>query len=462
MEANSMFDSFRNRVAAARNSDELFFAALLPKEHIASTFDEASAILDTARVYTTAVTLWTFLTQVLSCDHGCVNAVAKLIAFRASNDLSIPSSETGAYCIARDKLDEEAMHRMVTQTGQDIDQTAPEDWLWLEHRVVTGDGTTVTMPDTPENQKEYPQQSVQKKGCGFPIMRLVVLFSLSTGVVLEMAMGKYKGKLTAEVSLFRQIDEVIQENDVFLGDRAYSSWFDIARLSRRGAHVVVRKHQIRKTDFRKGKHLGKDDHIEMWPKPQRPDWMSVEEYATYPDFIEVREVRVRVETPGFRTKEVLVVTALLDPLHYSKDDLAVLYRRRWQAELNLKSLKTAMQMDHLRCKEPHRVRNEIRAHMIAYYLIRQVMCEAAVKGKVQPWQISFKNTLQTLNEMFPILSAIDDHDRLVETMLECCLKHVVGNRPDRFEPRVVKRRPKPYTFMTKPRRQYKPGEPKDL
>jgi hypothetical protein len=186
------------------------------------------------------------------------------------------------------------MHRTVTQTGQDIDQAVPDDWLWLGHRVISVDGTTVTMPDTAENQEEYPQQSSQKKGCGFPIMRLVVLFALSTGVVLEMAMGKYQGKLTAEVSLFRQIDEVIQENDVFLGDRAYSSWFDIARLSRRGAHVVVRKHQIRKTDFRKGKRLGKDDHIENWPKPPRPEWMSVEEYATYPDSLEVSEVRVRV------------------------------------------------------------------------------------------------------------------------------------------------------------------------
>ena len=228
--------------------------------------------------------------------------------------------------------------------------------------------------------------------------------------------------------------------------------------NKRGAHTVLRKHQKRKTDFRKGKRLAKDDHIVNWPKPERPEWMTVEEYATYPDSIEVREVRVRVETPGFRTKELIVVTDLLDPVQYSKSDLAALYRRRWQAELNLRSLKTDMQMEHLRCKEPHRVRNEIRAHMIAYNLIRQLMCEAAIKGNVQPWQISFKNTMQTLNEMLPILSAIEDHEKLCDTMLNCCLKHVVGNRPDRYEPRVVKRRPKSYTLMTKPRDQYKPGK----
>lgn len=147
---------------------------------------------------------------------------------------------------------------------------------------------------------------------------------------------------------------------------------------------------------------------------------------------------------------------------YSQDQLADLYRRRWQAELNLRSLKTAMQMEHLRCKEPHRVRNEVRAHMIAYNLIRQLMYEAAMKANVQPWQISFKNTMQTLNETFPILSTIDNYAVLVETMLASCSKHEVGNRPGRYEPRVLKRRPKSYAFMTKPRHQYKPRENKSL
>ena len=453
-----MFESFQSRVATARENNQLFFAALLPAERISSMFEEASLILDSARVYTTAVTVWTLLSQVLNSDHSCVSTVAKLIAFRASNNQSTPSANTGGYCIARDKLDEDAMQRTLCQTGKAIEEAAPDHWLWLGHRVITGDGTTVTMPDTPANQKDYPQISAQKEGCGLPLMRMVVLFAISTGVVLHMATGQYKGKLTAEVSLFRKIDEIIEENDIFLADRAYSSWFEIARLSRRGAHIVVRKHQIRKTDFRKGKRLGKDDHIEVWAKPVRPSWMTTEEYATYPDSIEVREVRVRIETDGFRTCEVLVVTDLLDPLQYSKDDLAALYRRRWQAELNLRSLKTHMQMEHLRCKEPHRVRNEVRAHMIAYNLIRQLMSEAAMKANVQPWQISFKNSMQTLNEMLPILAAIDNHAKLCQTMLKCCTQHAVGNRPDRYEPRVVKRRPKSYTFMTKPRSQYKPGE----
>lgn len=453
-----MLDSFRTRVAHVRRSDDLYFASLLSQETIRSVFDDASEILDSARIYTTAVTLWTFLSQVMSINHGCVFAVTKLITFRIARGQRPCSADTGAYCIARDKLDENAMHDLVTYTGKSIDNQTPDNWLWLGHRVITADGCTITMADTTENQAEYPQPRTQKRGCGFPIMRCVVMFALSTGVVLEQAMGKYKGKLTAEVSLFREIDEVIERDDVFLADRAYSGWFDLARLIERGAHVVVRKHQRRKTDFRTGIRYGKDDHAVFWGKPPRPSWMSKDEYDSYPDIITLREIRIRVATPGFRTREIIVVTSFLDDIDYTKDDLAALFRRRWQAELNLRSLKSVMQMEHLRCKEPHRVRNELRAHLIAYNLIRQVMTEAAVHGGGQPWQISFKGTMTTVVEMLPALVAVSDPDELCDVLLRCCLTHVVGNRPDRYEPRVVKRRAKPYKLMNKPRYQYKPSQ----
>ena len=452
------FDSFRNRIAHARQCGDLYFASLISKETIDSVFGEASGILNSARVYSTSVTLWVFLSQVMSLHHGCVSAVTKLITYRVARGLRPCAPETGAYCIARDKLDEEAMHRLVTQSGRIIEDKAPDHWLWLGHRVVTGDGTTVTMADTPENQAEYPQQRGQAPGCGFPIMRLVVLFALSSGVVLEMTMGKYRGKLTHEVSLFRQIDACIEENDVFLADRAYAGWFDMARLMHRGAHVVVRKHQQRKTDFRTGIRYGEDDHAIHIDKPQRPEWMSQQEYESYPDFITLREIRIRVEHNGFRTREIIVHTSLLDDCEYSKEDIAALFRRRWQAELNLRSLKTVMQMDHLRCKRPHRVRNELRAHMLAYNLIRQVMAEAAIEGGVQPWQISFKATLTTVTDMLPVLGMIRNADELCDVLYACCLRHVVGDRPDRYEPRVLKRRPKKYKLMQKPRHEYKPGE----
>ena len=394
----------------------------------------------------------------MSIHHGCVPAVTKLLTYRVARGDSACSSETGAYCIARDKLDEDSLHRLVTESGQAIEEKSPDDWLWIGHRVVTADGTTATMADTPENQAEYPQQRAQAPGCGFPIIRMVVLFALSTGVVLETAMGKYRGKLTGEVSLFREIDSCIEENDVFLADRAYAGWFDMARLMRRGVHVVVRKHHTRTTDFRTGTRNGKDDHSIRLAKPDRREWMTKEEYQSYPDFIIIREIRIRVETKGFRTREIIVHTSLLDDGEYSKEDIAALFRRRWQAELNLRSLKTVMQMDHLRCKKPHRVRNELRVHMLAYNLIRQVMAEAAIEGGVEPWKISFKATLTTVTDMLPVLGMIHNADELCDVLYACCLRHVVGDRPDRYEPRVRKRRPKNYKLMQKPRRQYKPGE----
>lgn len=232
----------------------------------------------------------------------------------------------------------------------------------------------------------------------------------------------------------------------------------MSRLMARGAHVVVRKHQIRKSDFRTGIRYGKDDHTIYIDRPQRPDWMSEEEYASYPEFITIREIKIRVENKGFRTREIIVHTSLLDDSDYNKDDISALFRRRWQAELNLRSLKTIMQMDHLRCKRPHRVRNELRAHMLAYNLIRQVMCDAAISGKLQPWQISFKGTLSTVVELLPTLNTISDVDQLCEVLYASCYRHVVGDRPDRYEPRVLKRRAKGYKLMQKPRRQYKPGE----
>ena len=453
-----MFSAFRRRLEIARESNDLYFAALLDRQTIRSAFGEASGILDSARIYTTAVTVWVFLSQVLSTDHGCVSAVARLIHFRCARGLRACSSETGMYCIARDKLDEHAMHRLVTKIGQDIEDAVPDHWLWLGHRVVTADGTTITMADTPANQSEYPQQRGQAIGCGFPIMRVVVLFALSTGTVLEAAMGKYRGKLTAEVSLFREVEQIIGKDDVFLADRAYSSWFDMARLMARGSHVVVRKHQLRKSDFRTGIRYGKDDHSIQIEKPSRPDWMTQDEYDRYPAFIVIREVKIRIENKGFRTNEIIVHTSLWDDIDYSKDDLAVLFRRRWQAELNLRSLKSVMQMDHLRCKEPHRVRNELRAHFLAYNLIRQVMCDAALNGKLKPWQLSFKSTLSTLVEMLPTLNETLNADTLYEVLLQSCQKHIVGNRPDRYEPRVLKQRAKGYKLMQKPRRNYKPGE----
>ena len=295
-----MFQSFRAAVAVAREQRELYFAALLSQEVILEAFGSASSTLQ-GWVYTPAVTIWVFLSQCLSADHSCRDAVARLVAWLITQGRRPCSPETGAYCTARDQLPEDVCRRLMCRTGKELEDEAPREWLWKGRRVRVVDGSTTTMPDTPENQAEYPQSRSQKPGCGFPIARIVVVFSLAVGTVLDAAIGQCKGKQTGENSMFRQLHDVLARGDVLLADRCFSGWFDIALTLQRGVDIVVRKHQLRATDFRRGVRLGREDHLVFWTKPERPKWMSTEVYATLPDFLMLREVRVRVRQCGFRT-----------------------------------------------------------------------------------------------------------------------------------------------------------------
>jgi hypothetical protein len=381
--------------------------------------------------------------------------VARLSAWLSAQGQRPCSSETGAYCTAREQLPEAGCHRLVCRTGKNVEDEAPDEWFWKGRRVRVVDGAAVTMPDTPENQAEYPQLELQQPGCGFPIARIVVVFSLAVGTVLEAAIGQYRGKLTGENSMFRMLHDVLGKGDVVLADRYFSGWFDVALLVERGVDVVLRKHQGRATDFRTGIRLGKDDHLVSWRKPPRPEWMTREAHAALPEFLILREVRVHVKQRGFRSKNLVVVTTLLSPTGYPADEIANLYRRRWQAELHLWSIKIALQMDHLRCKTPHRVRNELWMHLLAYNLVRRTMALAALQSGARPWQISFKGALQTVNQFLPQLGSATSVPAICEALVCSIAAHVVGNRPDRYEPRVRKRRPKEYAYMTMPRAEYK-------
>jgi len=450
-----MVHSFRAAVADARRHGDLYFAALLSQDRILKAFGAARATWQ-GWVYTPAVTVWVFLSQCLSADHSCRDAVARLIAWRLARGVAPCSADTGAYCTARSDLPEEALHALVRETGKQVEEESPETWLWHGRKVRVVDGATITMPDTPENQAAYPQQKTQKPGCGFPIARILVIFSLATGTVLEAAIGKYQGKQTGENSLFRGLYDALTAGDIVVADRYFSGWSDIALPRQRGIDVVIRKHQQRRTDFRIGKRLGTDDHLVFWSKPQRPKWMSAEQYATLPDELTLREVRIRVAQKGFRTESLVVVTTLLDAEQYPPEEIALLYRRRWQAELHLRSLKIVLQMDHLRCKTPERVRNEFYTHLLGYNLIRGVMAVAAFQSGRSPWEISFKGTLQTLDQFLPILLSRISNEAWCAALLAAVATHIVGNRPDRIEPRLVKRRPKPYKHLREHRRNYKP------
>jgi hypothetical protein len=449
-----MFNDFRAAVMRARRHGDLCFAALLDEQTILNALGDASSLWQ-GWVYTPAVTVWVFLSQCLSPDHSCRDAVAKLAAWRVGRRQKPCSPDSSAYCAARDALPEDACRELVRHTGRELDAKAPSSWRWKGRRVCVVDGSTVTMPDTPQNQQEYPQQKTQKAGCGFPIARILVVFSLATGAVLETAIGRYAGKQTGENSLFRKMHGDLAAGDVVLADRYFSGWFDIALLKQRDVDSVLRKHQLRATDFRTGVRLGHDDHLVQWSKPARPKWMSREKYASLPAELKLREVRVRVKQRGFRTKLVLVVTTLLDPQEISADEIGHLYRRRWQAELNLRTLKIVLQMDHLRCKKPHRVRNEFHMHLLAYNMIRQMMALAASETSMPPWQISFKGTLQTLSSFLPAITTSMPLDDGCASLVACVAAHVVGNRPDRYEPRRVKHRPKKYKFFRQSRDSYK-------
>jgi DDE family transposase len=445
------FQIFRlRRRSAAQPAPGL--GTLLPEATVRQVLKEEGA---TWRIifYTPWLTFWAFFWQVLSPDRSCRAALKRIAAWRARHGEKIDDEDTSPYCKARRRLPESVPFRLMRSLGRKLHDEAPEEWLWCGHRVKVVDGTTVSMPDTADNQREYPQSPSQRPGLGFPIARLVVAFCLATGAVLEAALGRYQGKQTGENALFRRLwEEGLSAGDVALGDRYYSSYFDLAMLKQRGVDSVCRLHQRRRSDYRRGRRLGKEDHVVTWARPARPDWMDEDTYATVPEEIEVRVVRIRVAIRGFRTRVLEVVTTVLDADRYTKKDLADLYRRRWEAELHLRSIKVVLGRDVLRCKTPALVRKELWMGLLGYNVIRGLMTEAAkAHGKV-PHRVSFKGALQTLQANEAALREGTPAVRawLWGILLESIAADEVGHRPNRVEPRARKRRPKPYPLLTIP------------
>ena len=412
------------------------------------------------RIYSPLVTLWVFLGQVLSQDHSCRAAVARLIAHRISRKQTACSAETGAYCMARKRLPEKFFSDVARQTGSALDTNAKEQWLWKGRRVLAYDGSTVSMPDTPENQEAYPQPPQQKPGVGFPMARIAAFFSLSCGAVVELGICSNEGKGNSELGLLRKLWNILNPGDVLLSDRYMCAWTELVMLKQRGVDSVTRLHHLRRIDFRRGKHLGPGDHIVKWPKPPKPRSIDQETYDTLPDFLMVRETRVQVEQPGFRTRTIIVVTTLLDAEEISRNDLADFYFARWNAQLDLRSLKQTMQMDILRCKTPELVRKEIWTHLLAYNLIRTIIAQAADKHDLKPRSISFKGAIQSLEAFQPLIALQGKRDAafrrsIYGKLLDAIATHSVADRPNRFEPRLRKRRQKKYDRMMKSRHEIK-------
>lgn len=469
-----MVRQVRHAAQSAVKDDAICFGKLLPVEWV-----EAAIIALGIRfrdcLYTPLRTLWTFLHQVLGSDQSCRAAVARLLAFlsqrqgqdqgqgrdqrrrenrrRGRRRRKPASAKTDPYCKARRNLPEELAAYLARRQGAELHAQAPRGERLGGRPMVLGDGTGLSAPDTPENQAAYPRASSTKPGVGFPLLRLVALISLSAGAVLDVAIGPYSGKRTGETALLRQLLAGLRPGDIFIADALFANYWTIAMVRERGVDVLLRHDGKRKTDFRSGQRLGRNDHVITWERPPQPEWMDAETYQRMPETLSLRQVRTTVQPKGFRVRHVVLVTTLLDAALYPAAELASAYRLRWYAELDLRSIKCVMRMDVLRCKTPAMLRKEIWMHLLAYNLIRKLMAQAAAEAGCQPRQISFTGTLQTLTAFAPRAWGMSGEplEQLYGLLLEAIATHRVGDRPDRVEPRAVKRRPKKHTLLNEPR-----------
>jgi hypothetical protein len=405
-------------------------------------------------LWTPAVTLWTCLRQILSADRSCRQAVCHtVLAFALTRPPE--TFDTAAYCRARAKLPTVLVQELALDVGHRLEEHAPAAWLWHGRHAHLVDGSTSRLPDTPENQQAYPQPQSQKPGLGLPIMRWVVLVSLATAAVLGCAYGPYQGKQTGETALFRQLLGHLRRGDMVVADRYYCSYFMVALLRACGVDVVLRLHQRRRYDFRRGRRLGRYDHVVVWQRPARPAWMDEGTYAQMPKTLEVREIRRRVQEPGYRVEELTLATTLLDAEAYPADEVAALYHERWQVELDIRSLKTTLGLSELRCLTPAMVEKEVWLHCLAYNLVRRVATQAALLAERSPRSISFKASKQALLGAWDGLSFTEgaaDSTRAALGLLRALAKEEVAERPGRCEPRAIKGRPKPHKWLREPRR----------
>jgi hypothetical protein len=408
------------------------------------------------RVWTPVETLWTFLLQVLHAGSSCRAAVALSQAGRMAAGLEADeSADPSAYCGGRLRLPLEVFRHGVRTVGQRLEQRVGDTRRWLGHRVWVVDGTTCSMPDTRDLQKTFGQPSGQAKGCGFPVARIVGLFCWASGAVLEAAIGAYR---QSELSLWRTLWHLLKPGDVVLGDRLYCTYADISGLVARGCDAVFRLHAKRPRDMRQGKPLGKDDRLVTWRRPTfsaRPRGMTWRGWQALPETLTLRVLRFNVDVRGFRARRIFVATTLLDPVAYPAATIAALYRDRWLIELRFRDIKITLGMDVVRGKTADIVRKEILMHLLAYNLIRCLMWEAATQRGIDLHRLSFAGAVDRLNVFLPYLWLFEGTPKaqgLYDLLLRSIARDLLPRRPNRVEPRAVKRRPKQYALLNKPRR----------
>jgi putative transposase len=464
----SVSNSFRERRSSFRRVLDGFlarpglpFAAVLSAERLDRIFAKHGNLFGESGIYTTAVMVWAFLGQVLrdGKEASCQAAVASIVAYRGALGLATPTSDTGDYCRARAKLAEAALRDVTCEVAAEVEDRVEAKWLWKGMHAKLVDGFTFTMPDTPENQAAYPSPKSQKKGVGLPIARTAAILSLATACAMDLAIGPYSGKETGETALLRQLLSSFKPGDVAVMDRYYCSFMMLALLLIQGVQSCARMHQKRHVDFRRGRRLGKYDHVIHWTKPARPDWMDQDTYDQIPETLELREIRYNVVERGRRTETFTVVTTLTNGDLYSKEDIAELYGFRWNVELDIRSIKQSLNLCHVRCKSPEMVRKELWTTLLGYNLVRTTAAAAALLHDKQPRQISFTATCQYVLSSWMLFSCesipMEQLEAYCRTLLAQIANCEVANRPGRLEPRVLKRRRQGYKLMQQSRSELK-------
>lgn len=459
------FPEFRPALAPCRRrlARQIRYASLAQIEHYLQGIfpphllaQQEEGLNSRERIYSLWITFQCFLWQVLKPQTACREVVRQLRAFFRLKGWGTIDEGTAAYCTARQRLPKESLETVLKACAATADQRAGNGGSIAGRPVKVIDASSTKLPDTPKNQKRYPQPSEQTPGCGFPVLKFLLLFSLNSGSVLHAVMANLHNH---DLRLLRQLQEEVKKGDILLGDRAFGEFTTLALWPARGVDVVARLHQKRKVDFRKARRLAKNDGLFVWKKSyQQSEVLSAKEWAGLPDQITVRIVRFRATIRGHRARRVTLVTSLLDPKEYPAEQLIGLYARRWRLELCLRDLKTTLGMEELRCQTPDMAEKELLVYLIAHNLIRCLMAEVVARHQVDLERISFKGTVDSARQYTAALLAArsaKQRRELWDDLLLTLATDLVPLRPGRYEPRAVKRRPKPFPLLTKPRHEFK-------
>jgi hypothetical protein len=434
------------------------FGGVLSADRVRQRFVEKDALFGAGEndLWNTGLTLWSFLGQVLQDgkQRSCNAAVTHATRYLLDQGLLPPGSDSGEYCRARQKLHAGVLRQLVRDIAESMTQRTPAPWLWQGKQVKLVDGFTFTLPDTPENQAVFPQMKAQSPGVGFPIVRACAVLSLATACIYDTAVGPYAGKETGESALLRKVLDCFEPGDVMLADRYFCSFGMLAILKSRGVDVCMRLHQLRKADESRVAWLGDNDYLDTWYRPQKANWMSQALYDSIPETITIRVVTFTATSPG-QTEPLQVVTTLLDPARYPAAAIGQLYDYRWYVELDIFSIKQMLNLDHLRCQSPAMIEREFQTTLLAYNLVRWVCAQAARVHDKLARQMSFTLGCNALLSQWLTPPDPSIRQTLGRYNLLQIARNEVGNRPGRIEPRVVKRRPKSYPLMMKPRHLYK-------